>query len=195
MFQWFKNSEDRLLKIRIPQELNSELSLNFNTMEPPPEEQQSQLAVEMNPNEYRSMRDHIHPPRKSAPSYFVPPTEQMVVRPYLVSLLPTFHGMESENPYSHMREFEEVCNTFKEETVTMDLMRLKIFPFTLKDKAKNWLNSLRPRSIRNWTEMQAEFLKKFFSTHRINSLNRQIFTFSTIENEKFFATGRGIWKH
>ena len=164
-------------------------------METPPEEQQSQLAVEMNPNAYRSMRDHIHPPRMSAPSYFVPPTEQMVVRPYLISLLPTFHGMESENPYSHMREFEEVCNTFKEETVTMDLMRLKIFPFTLKDKAKNWLNFLRPRSIRNWTEMQAEFLKKFFSTHRINSLKRQISTFSTIENEKFYATGRGIWKH
>ena len=35
MFQWFRNSEGRLVKIRIPQELDSELSLNFNTMEPP----------------------------------------------------------------------------------------------------------------------------------------------------------------
>ena len=111
----------------------------------------------------------------------------MVVRPYLVSLLPTFHGMESENPYSHMREFEEVYNTFKEETVTVDLMRLKLFPFTLKDKAKIWLNSLRPRSIQNWTEMQAEFLKKFVSTHRTNNLKRQISTFLAIENEKFYA--------
>ena len=105
-------------------------------------------------------------------------------------LLPTFHGMESENPYSHMREFEEVCNTFKEETVTVDLMKLKNFPFTLKDKAKIWLNSLRPRSIRKWTKMQAEFLKKFFSTHRTNSLKRQISTFSANENEKFY----GCWE-
>ena len=51
-------------------------------------------------------------------------------------LLPNFHGMESENPYSHMREFEEVYNTFKEEIATVDLMRLKLFPFTLKDKEK-----------------------------------------------------------
>ncbi|RVW22199.1 hypothetical protein CK203_106579 [Vitis vinifera] len=29
------------------------------------------------------------------------------------------------------------------------------------DKAKIWLNSLRPRSIRTWTDLQAEFLKKF----------------------------------
>ena len=51
-------------------------------------------------------------------------------------LLPIFHGMDSENPYSHISEFEEVCNTFKEETATVDLMRLKLFPFTLKIKQK-----------------------------------------------------------
>ncbi|RVW97591.1 hypothetical protein CK203_046520 [Vitis vinifera] len=39
-----------------------------------------------------------------------------------------------------------------------------------KDKAKIWLNSLRPRSIRTWTELQADFLKKFFPTHRTNGL-------------------------
>ena len=133
------------------------------------------------------MRDHIHPPRMSAPSCIVPLTEQLVIKPFLVPLLPTFHGMESENPYSHMREFEKVCNTFKEETTTVDLMRVKLFPFTLKDKAKIWLNSLRLRSIRNWTEMQAKFLNKFFSTHRTNSLKRLISTFSANENEKFYA--------
>ena len=136
MFQWFRNLEGGLVKIRIPRESDFELSLNFNTMEPPPEKQQSQQAVEMNPNAYRSIRDHIHPPRMSAPSCIVPPTEQMIVRPYPVPFLPTFHGMESENPYSHIREFEEVYNTFKEETVTVDLMKLKLFPFTLKEKPK-----------------------------------------------------------
>ena len=72
--------------------------------------------------------------------------------------------MESENPYSHIRDFEEVWNTFKEDAANVDLMRLKYFPLTLKDKAKIWLNSLRPRTIRNWTEMQAEFLFFFFYT-------------------------------
>ena len=123
----------------------------------------------------------------SAPSCVVPPTEQMVIRPYPGPLLPTFHGMESENPYSHIREFEEVCNTFKEKTAIVDLMRLKLFPFTLKDKEKFWLNSLRPRTIRNWTKMQGEFFKKFFSTHKTSSLKRQISTFSSNENEKFYV--------
>ena len=164
MYQWDRNTTGRLERISVPQEQGCEVSLNSDQMEPPPEEQQSQA--------YRSMRDHIHPPRVSAPSCIVPPTEDMIVRPYILPLLPTFHGMESENQYSHIWDFEEVCNTLKEEATNLDLMRLKFFPLTLKDKAKIWLNSLRLRTIQNWMEMQAEFLKKFFSTHRTNSLKR-----------------------
>ena len=83
-----------------------------------------------------SVRDHIHPPRVSAASCIVPPVEDVAIRPYLVSQFPTFHGMENENPYTHIREFEEVCATFKESEIDMDLLKLKAFPLTLKDKAK-----------------------------------------------------------
>ena len=122
-------------------------------MEPPPEEQQSHQGVRKNPNAHRTMRDHINPPRVSAPSCIMPFPEDIIIKPYVVPLLPTFHGMESENPYSHIWEFEEVCNTFKEDISNVDLMRLKLFPLTMKDKAKIWLNSLRPRIIRNWGDM------------------------------------------
>nr|CAN70775.1 hypothetical protein VITISV_036087 [Vitis vinifera] len=155
-------------------------------MENQPEDQHSQHGQGNDPNLYRSMRDRMHPPRMSAPSCIIPPTEQLIIRPHIVPLLPTFHGMESENPYAHIKEFEDVCNTFQEGGTAIELMRLKLFPFTLKDKAKIWLNSLRPRSIRTWTELQADFLKKFFPTHRTNGLKRQISNFSARENEKFY---------
>ena len=132
------------------------------------------------------MRDHIHPPRVSAPSCIVPPTKDVNVRPYLVPLLPTFRVMENENPYIHIREFKEVCMTFKEGVTDMELLKLKAFPLTLKDKAKIWLNSLRLRTIRNWGDMQVEFLKKFFNTHKTNSLKRKIYTFTALENEKIY---------
>ena len=134
------------MKIETPHEI--ELELCVNVMEATPEDQHSQHAQEENFNAYRSMRDRMHAPRMSAPSCIVPPTEQLVIRPHIVPLLPTFHVMESENPYAHIKEFEEVCNTFQERGASIDLMRLKLFPFTFKDKAKIWLNSLRPRSIR-----------------------------------------------
>ena len=130
-----------------------EISVHGDQMDPLPEEQQSQQGTPMNPTTYRSMRDHIHPPRVSTPSCIIPPVEDVAVRPYLVPLLPTFHGMENENPYTHIGDFEEVCLTFKEGKIDMDLLKLKAFPLTLKDKAKIWLNSLRPRTIRNWAEL------------------------------------------
>ncbi|KAL6318257.1 hypothetical protein AAG906_035800 [Vitis piasezkii] len=87
-----------------------------------------------------------------------------------------YHGPSTEDQNSQQGQ-GEVCNTFREGGASIDLMRLKLFPFTLKDKAKIWLNSLRPRSIRNWVDLQAEFLKKF-PTHRTNGLKRQISNFS-----------------
>ncbi|RVW83879.1 hypothetical protein CK203_042122 [Vitis vinifera] len=77
-------------------------------MDPPPEDQNSQQGQGGNPNAYLSMRDRMHPQRMSAPSCILPPLEQLVIRPHIVPLLPNFHGMESENPYSHIKEFEEV---------------------------------------------------------------------------------------
>ena len=174
MQQWDRDSSGRLNRISTQLDLASEVSVQTDTMDPIPEEQQSQPGTPMNPNANRTMRDHIHPPRVSAPSCIVPPADDVAVRPYLVPLLPTYHGMENENSYTHLRDFEEVCTTFKEGMMDMDLLKLKAFPLTLKDKAKIWLNSLRPRTIRSWVELQAEFLK------------RQIYTFAAHEGEKFY---------
>ena len=149
MNHWDRNTAGRLKKSSAPQEQGCEVSIHSGQMEPPPEEQQSHHGVHRNSNVYRSMRDHINPPRVSAPSCIVPPLDDIVIKPYIVPQLPTFHGMESENPYSHIWEFEKECNTFKEDISNVDLMRLKFFPLTLKDKAKIWLNSLRLRTIRN----------------------------------------------
>ena len=186
MQSWDRNTAGRLERTSVPQEQGCEVSLNTEQMEPSLKEQQSQHRVKRNPNAYKTMRDHIHPLRVSAPACVVPPIEDANVRPYLMPLLPTFHGMENENQYTHIREFEEVCMTFKEDATDMELLKLKAFPLALKDKAKIWLKSLRPRTIRNWGDMQAEFLKKFFSTHKTNSLKREIYTFVAQDNEKFF---------
>ncbi|RVW80776.1 Retrovirus-related Pol polyprotein from transposon 17.6 [Vitis vinifera] len=59
-------------------------------------------------------------------------------------------------------------------------------PIEQLDKAKIWLNFLRPRSIHSWTDLQVEFLKKFFPTHRTKGLKGQISNFSAKENEKFY---------
>ena len=92
--QWDRNTTGRLERLSALLEQGCEIILHSNQMEPSPKEQQSQQGVQREPNAYRSMRDHIHPPRVSAPSCNIPPAKDVAVRPYLMPLLPTFHGME-----------------------------------------------------------------------------------------------------
>ncbi|KAI5320943.1 hypothetical protein L3X38_040651 [Prunus dulcis] len=125
----------------------------------------------------RTLQDYLHPARTSVPSCIIFPLNGQTFdfKPGMIQLLPTFHGMESEYPYSHVREFEEVCGSFPTQGCRLDTVLLKKIPFSLKDKAKTWLYSLRPRTIGTWLEMQTEFFKPVQKT---NSLKRQMTTFS-----------------
>ena len=128
----------------------------------------------------RSLNDYLHPTRIPTPSciIFPPNMPNFEFKPGMTQILPNFHGLENENPYVHIREFEEVVATFYNQANIADIVRLKFFPFSLKDKAKSWLYSLRPRSIGTWDEMTSLFFHKYFPNHKTNGLKRQISTFS-----------------
>jgi len=85
---------------------------------------------------------------------FPPDAYHFNFKPDIIQLLPYFHDLDLENPYLHLRKFEEVCNTYNDLNCSMNTIRLKFFPFSLKDKAKTWLQNLRLGSIHAWDEMQ-----------------------------------------
>ncbi|KAJ9556479.1 hypothetical protein OSB04_011093 [Centaurea solstitialis] len=64
----------------------------------------------------------------------------------LVHLLPTYHGLENEDPNKHLKQFHIVCLSMKPAEVSEDLIKLKAFPFSLKDRATDWLYSLPSNS-------------------------------------------------
>lgn len=73
-----------------------------------------------------------------------------------------FGGSSIDDPNEHILSFLEVCDTFKFNNVSEDAVRLRMFPFTLKDKARSWLHSLPPGSITTWDDLAQKFLAKFF---------------------------------
>ena len=77
MSKWIRDSGGRLVKCDTPQ--RRELEVILNIMEATPEDQHSHQGRQDNLNEFRSMRDRMHPPRMSAPSCIVPPREQLVI--------------------------------------------------------------------------------------------------------------------
>uniref|UniRef100_A0A2N9GBZ9 Retrotransposon gag domain-containing protein n=1 Tax=Fagus sylvatica TaxID=28930 RepID=A0A2N9GBZ9_FAGSY len=140
----------------------------------------------------KTLHDYLHPTRNSSPSCIMFPANQQNFdfKPGMIPLLPTFHGMDNENPYVHIREFEEVVATFHSQLGSIDTVRLKFFPFSLKDKAKSWLYSLRPRSIASWGEMTHIFFKKYFPEHKTNAFKHQISTFEQRESESLYQ----VWE-
>ncbi|XP_021739699.1 uncharacterized protein LOC110706090 [Chenopodium quinoa] len=51
----------------------------------------------------------------------------------------SFAGTPHDYPVSHIDSFLEKCDTMKLNGVTNDAIRLRLFPFSLMDSAKEWL--------------------------------------------------------
>ncbi|KAL2513317.1 Uncharacterized protein Adt_18917 [Abeliophyllum distichum] len=57
-----------------------------------------------------------------------------------------FYGRTDENPHYHISRFDEYCRNFKYHGVNEEVLKMMLFPHTLKDKAREWLDSLPPRA-------------------------------------------------
>ena len=92
----------------------------------------------------------------------------------LIHLLPKFHGLAGEDPHKHLKEFHIVCSTMRPQGIPEDHIKLKAFPFSLNDGAKDWLYYLHPTSVTSWNDMKRLFLEKFFPASRTAAIRKEI---------------------
>ena len=93
----------------------------------------------------KTLIEYFSPVIANTPSCIVLPqtnANHFELKPAILQLLPSFYGLEREDPYMHVKEFLEICSTFRFQNFNDESVRLRMFPFSLKDKAKTWLNSL-----------------------------------------------------
>ena len=57
-------------------------------------------------------------------------------------MLPSFYENINEDPYKYLDEFLEIYFMVKIQNFTDDALRLILFSFSLKDKAKHWLGTI-----------------------------------------------------
>ena len=91
-----------------------------------------------------------------------------------------------EDPNVHLAIFLEIANMIKMNDVTEVAMRMRLFPFSLRDKAREWLQSLQPGSIGTWEELAQRFLSKFFPLSNTSQLRGKIAQFWQMDFELLY---------
>ena len=92
----------------------------------------------------------------------------------MIHLLPTFHGLTGEDPNKHLKEFHVVCSSVKPIGISIEQVKLKAFPFSLADNAKEWLYYLPSGTNTIWNEMNKVFLEKYFPSSKATTIRKEI---------------------
>ena len=93
-----------------------------------------------------------------------------------------FSGLGHEDASAHLLQFLEISNTFSVQGVTQDAIRLRLFPFSLLGKAKQWFYTSQGVTD-TWDKCSMAFLEKFFPLGKTNALREKISDFQQASNE------------
>ncbi|XP_073277635.1 uncharacterized protein [Primulina huaijiensis] len=111
------------------------------------------------------------------------------IKPAIIQMIQNtvqFGGTAVDDPNTHIADFLEICDTFKFNGVSDNDVRLRLFPFSLRDKAKAWLNCLPVGSITTWEDMAKAFLIKYFPPSKTMKLRADITTFAQFDQESLY---------
>ncbi|XP_073225695.1 uncharacterized protein [Cicer arietinum] len=70
-----------------------------------------------------------------------------------------FSGKHKDDANRHLTNFFELCETVKRNGCSEEGKMLRLFPFSLKDDTKEWLNSFPTDSITTWDDIEDKFLE------------------------------------
>ena len=93
---------------------------------------------------HRVLHDYALPQASVITSSIVSPVVEannFELSPALISFVEQqqFGGHPSENPNAHLRKFLAKCDTIKIDRASTDAIKLRLFPFSLRDRASDWL--------------------------------------------------------
>jgi hypothetical protein len=112
------------------------------------------------------------------------------IKPSLINLVmkKQFSGASSDDAAAHLNNFVELCEMQKYEDVDVNIIKRKLFPFSLRGRAKDWLLSLPRNSIDSWNKCKNAFIGKYYPPAKIISLHSDIMKFRQFDNEHVAQT-------
>jgi len=108
----------------------------------------------------RTLKEYSTPSTEEPQAIIVYPMvedDNFEIKPTLLHLVQQnqFYGSPTEDPNLHISTFLRLSGTLKEN---QEAIRLHLFPFSLRDRARAWFHSLEVGSITSWDQMRRAFL-------------------------------------
>src|SRR4051812_24463108 len=92
-------------------------------------------------------------------------------------------GVSTEDAASHLNNFAELYEMQKYKDINGDIIKLKLFPLSLRGRAKDWLLSLPRNNIDSWDKCKDAFIVKYYPPAKIIQLRSNIMKFRQLDNE------------
>nr|GEU35765.1 zinc finger, CCHC-type [Tanacetum cinerariifolium] len=89
----------------------------------------------------------------------------------------------SEDPNQHLKDFLKLVDSLDLNGENRERTRLRLFQFSLRDHASNWLERLPAGSISTWEDLTTRFLAQFFPLGRTAKLHNDILMFQQHQEE------------
>ena len=102
-----------------------------------------------------------------------------------------FSCLPSDDAATHLNNFVDLCDMQKKKDVDNDIVKLKLFSFSFRDRAKAWFSSLPKNSIDSWNKCKDAFISKYFPPAKIISLRNNIMILSNLIMSMLHKLGRG----
>ena len=99
-----------------------------------------------------------------------------------------FTGHPTEDPNEHLGRFLRMANTVKLNGVRPEVIKLQLFPFSLRDIATTWFDSLPYGSVNTWEELVEAYLGRFFPPSLTSKRRKEISVFNPGEDESLYTT-------
>ncbi|GKC86121.1 hypothetical protein Tco_1141838, partial [Tanacetum coccineum] len=71
----------------------------------------------------------------------------------------SFHGLRSEDPNQHLKDFLKLVDSLDLNGDNRERTRLRLFQFSLRDQASNWLERLPAGSISTWEDLTTPIIR------------------------------------
>ncbi|GJT85070.1 zinc finger, CCHC-type containing protein [Tanacetum coccineum] len=114
-------------------------------------------------NPIRTLRDYSKPSHEGYRNTIELPVRINVVplRSDTIRLVQngcSFHGLRSEDSNQHLKDFLKLVDSLDLDGENRERTRLRLFHFSLRDQASNWLERLPTGSITTWEDLTTRFL-------------------------------------